>query len=79
VLCSSMQCGAVQILPLTLLSRGNLARSDEEAKRGGERSSVCETCISRYAPPYSIIYYRCRTVQVRCATAPSEQNQPTTA
>jgi hypothetical protein len=78
VLCSAVQCSAVQILASTLLSHGDLALSDEEAKRGGERSSVCKTCISRYAPHYSIIYYRAGPHKSALHRA-VRVNQPTTA
>jgi hypothetical protein len=66
LLCYAVLCSAVQCRADTRIHASQRGISHVATKRRSEAvkgSSVCETCISRYALQYSIVYYR--------ATAPS--------
>jgi hypothetical protein len=82
VLCCAVQCSAVPCSADTRIHASQRGISHVATKRRSEAvkgSSVCETCISRYAPQYSIVYYCAGPYKSAVPRRRAAQNQPTTA
>jgi hypothetical protein len=79
LLCYAVLCSAVQCRADTRIHASQRGISHVATKRRSEAvkgSSVFETCISRYALQYSIVYYRAGPYKSAVPRRRAAQNQP---